>query len=60
MTFGLKAEFGENIHFIFTEPTNPPCFLIGQLTGLYDIVSVQDFGFSNQKEADGLAFGRAS
>lgn len=60
ITFGLKAEFGENVHCIVAEPTNSPCFLIGQLTGLFDNVSVQDFGLSNKTETDGLVVGRAS
>jgi D-serine dehydratase len=34
--------------------------LLGLMTGLYDRVSVQDFGLDNKTEADGLAVGKLS
>jgi D-serine dehydratase len=60
ITFGLNSVFSKNVHCFFAEPTESPCMLLGLTTGLFDDVSVQDFGLSNQTVADGLAVGKAS
>ena len=60
VAFGLKLQFGNNVHCFFAEPTHSPCMMLGMATGEHSNVCVGDFGLDNRTVADGLAVGRAS
>ena len=60
ITFGLKHEFGDDVHVFFVEPTQSPCMLVGMATDMHGEVSVQNVGLSGRTEADGLAVARPS
>lgn len=58
--FGLKLQYGDNVHVFFEEPVQSPCMLLGLATGLKEKICVQDAGLSGKTAADGLAVGRPS
>ena len=58
--FGLKQEFGDNVHVFFVEPTEAPCMLLGLSSGVGNGVCVQDIGLTGRTAADGLAVSRCS
>lgn len=60
VAFGLKLQFGDNVHCYFAEPTESCCMALGMATKMHNAVSVRDFGLDNRTIADGLAVGRAS
>lgn len=58
--FGLKQEFGDDVHVFFVEPTEAPCMLLGLSSGVGNGVCVQDIGLTGRTAADGLAVSRCS
>ena len=58
--FGLKQEFGDQVHVFFVEPTEAPCMLLGLGTGRMENICCADVGLSGKTAADGLAVGRPS
>lgn len=60
ITYGLKEEFGDDVHVFFVEPEDSCCFAV-QLQHLdKPAISIYDVGQTNQTEADGLAVPVAS
>lgn len=60
IAFGLKDEFGENVHIYFAEPVEAPAMTLGLITGKFEKISATDVGLSGLTEADGLAVSRPS
>ena len=60
IAFGLKDEFGENVHIYFAEPVEAPAMTLGLVTGKFEKISATDIGLSGMTEADGLAVSRPS
>lgn len=60
IAFGLKDEFGENVHIYFAEPVEAPAMTLGLITGKFEKIAATDVGLSGLTEADGLAVSRPS
>ncbi len=60
IAFGLKDEFGDNVHIYFAEPVEAPAMTLGLVTGKFEKISATDIGLSGLTEADGLAVSRPS
>lgn len=60
IAFGLKDEFGDNVHIYFAEPVEAPAMTLGLVTGKFEKISAMDIGLSGMTEADGLAVSRPS
>lgn len=60
IAFGLKEQFGDDVHVFFAEPVQACCMLLGLATGLHNGICVQDIGLTGVTQADGLAVGRPS
>lgn len=60
IAFGLKDEFGDNVHIYFAEPVQAPAMTLGLVTGKFENISATDIGLSGLTEADGLAVSRPS
>lgn len=60
ITFGLKQQYGDNVHCFFAEPTQMPSMLLGLLSKEYDDICVDDAGIESKTVMDGLAVPRTS
>lgn len=60
IAFGLKDEFGDNVHIFFAEPVQAPAMTLGLITRKFEKISATDIGLSGLTEADGLAVSRPS